>query len=98
MTVTGTVEDINAALDGLQYTPAADYAGERYAHLDQSRFGQLNALAIDSTLLGRYEFETASPGDDSSPAATNDGTLVGDATTVVDGTRGEVLSLDGAGD
>ena len=97
VTLYGTVADINAALDGLQYTPTADYNGSDTLTLT-SQDSKLYTLEIDGSLLGRYEFETPSPGDDSSPTATNDGTLVGDATTVTDGIRGEVLSLDGAGD
>ncbi|MGD8643372.1 MAG: DUF4347 domain-containing protein, partial [Chromatiales bacterium] len=95
MTFTGTVEDINAALDGLQYTPTADYSGSDTLTLT-SRDAELYSLEIDSDLLGRYQFEAAAPGDDNSPSGTNTATLVGNATIVTDGTRGDVLSLDGS--
>ncbi|MGD8957408.1 MAG: cadherin domain-containing protein, partial [Chromatiaceae bacterium] len=97
MTFTGTVEDINAALDGLQYTPTADYFGSDTLTLT-SRDAELYSLEIDSDLLGRYQFEAAAPGDDSSPGGTNDATLVGDAAITTDAERGDVLSLDGNGD
>ena len=54
--------------------------------------------AGDSDLLGRYHFEAATPGDDSSPGGTNDATLVGDAAITTDPERGDVVSLDGSGD
>ncbi|MGB5676410.1 MAG: DUF2341 domain-containing protein, partial [Gammaproteobacteria bacterium] len=97
MIITGTVGDINAALDGLQYTPTTDYFGSDTLTLT-SRQAELYSLEIDSDLLGRYQFEAATPGDDSSPSGTNDATLVGDATITTDAERGEVLSLDGNGD
>ena len=56
MTVTGTVEDINAALDGLQYTPRTDFNGGDTLTLT-SRDAELYSLEIDSDLLGRYQFE-----------------------------------------
>ena len=45
--------------------------------------------------MGHYTFDSTSvDGNDSSPSGSNDGVVVG-ATTVVDGTRGDVLSFDG---
>ncbi len=97
MTVTGTVENINAALDGLQYDPTADYNGSDALTLTTND-ATLLALNIDTNLQGYYEFTSGDPGNDSSPSGTNDGTLNGDATVVNDAERGEVLSLDGNGD
>ncbi len=97
MTVTGTVEDINAALDGLQYDPTADYHGSDTLALTTNDTTLL-ALNLDANLQGYYEFTSGDPGNDSSPGGTNDGTLNGDATVVNDVERGEVLSLDGNGD
>ncbi len=97
MTFSGTVENINAALDGLQYDPTADYSGSDTLTLtsyDQT----LYALDLDANLQGYYQFDSADPGNDSSPGGTLDGTLNGDATVITDGIRGDVLSLDGTGD
>ncbi len=97
MTFSGTVEDINAALDGLQYDPTTDYSGSdtlTITSYDQT----LYSLDFDANLQGYYQFDSADPGNDSSPSGTLDGTLNGDATVVTDGTRGDVLSLDGTGD
>ncbi|WP_297696753.1 DUF2341 domain-containing protein, partial [uncultured Eudoraea sp.] len=97
MTVTGTVEDINAALDGLQYTPTTSYVGSDTLTVVSSEDGT-QILDIDSNLLGRYQFEAAAPGGDDSPGGTNGATLFGDAAITTDPQRGDVLSLDGSGD
>ncbi len=97
MTFSGTVENINAALDGLQYGPTTNYSGSdtlTITSYDQT----LYSLDFDANLQGYYQFNSADPGNDSSPSGTLDGTLNGGATVVTDGTRGEVLSLDGVDD
>ena len=93
MSFSGTVENINAALDGLQYNPTTDYSGSdtlTITSYDQT----LYSLDFDANLQGHYQFEAADPGNDSSPLGTNDGTVIG-ATSTVDSTRGDVLSFDG---
>ncbi|MCP5303552.1 MAG: tandem-95 repeat protein [Pseudomonadales bacterium] len=93
MSFSGTVENINAALDGLQYNPTPDYNGSdtlTITSYDQT----LYSLDFDANLQGHYQFEAADPGNDSSPVGTNDGTVIG-ATPTVDSTRGDVLSFDG---
>ena len=97
MTVTGSVEDINAALDGLQYAPTADYAGTDTLTIISTE-GEIYSLNIDADLVGYYEFANADPMNDGSPAGSNDGILVGGATIANDPARGDVLSLDGSGD
>ncbi len=89
MTVTGTVEDINAALDGLQYTPATDYAGSDTLTITSTDTVSMS-LDSDPNLLGYYEFNSGSPNADSSPTGTNPGTLQGNATVTNDPSRGEV--------
>ncbi len=97
MTVTGTVEDMNSTLDGLQYDPTADYNGSDTLILTTND-ATLLALNLDANLQGYFEFSSADPAGDTSPGGTNDGTLNGNATVVSDATRGDVLSLDGSGD
>ncbi|MCH9662935.1 MAG: hypothetical protein K0U66_04665, partial [Gammaproteobacteria bacterium] len=97
VTVTGTVENINAALDGLQYDPTADYNGGDTLTLTTND-ATLLALNIDTDLQGYYEFESGDSSGDTSPGGTNNGTLNGGATVVSDPTRGDVLSLDGTDD
>ncbi len=97
MTIQGTLTDINTALDGLNYTPTLDYNGSDTLTID-TLDSELVTLNIDASLQGYYEFTNADPATDSSPAGTNSGSLEGNATIVTDGTRGEVLSLDGDGD
>ena len=97
VTLSGSVTDINAALDGLQYTPTSNWNGSDTFTITTTD-GEVYALNIDADLLGYYEFANADPVNDSSPAGSNDGTLANDATVINDATRGEVLSLDGSGD
>ncbi|MEM6366057.1 MAG: LamG-like jellyroll fold domain-containing protein, partial [Planctomycetota bacterium] len=86
--IDGTESDINAALDGMTFTPTGNFNGG--VTLDMS-----TSLAAD--LEGQYTF-TGGSANDEAAGTVQDGTLNGDATTVIDSTRGEVLSLDGAGD
>ncbi|MEM6471421.1 MAG: LamG-like jellyroll fold domain-containing protein, partial [Planctomycetota bacterium] len=88
MTIEGTESDLNAALEGLTFTPDADFNGSVTLNVT-------SALASD--LEGHYTFEGGNA-DDQAAGTPENGTLNGDATTTIDGTRGEVLSLDGDGD
>jgi len=94
MTVQGTLADLNAALDGLTYTTPAEYNGTDTLTINTLN-STLLSLNIDANLAGYYSFDnTADLGDDSSVAGTFDGAVVG-ATSTIDATHGEVLSLDG---
>ncbi|MDA8746479.1 cadherin domain-containing protein, partial [Rubripirellula amarantea] len=88
MVINGTESDINAALEGMTFTPDANFHGA--VMLDVT-----TALAVD--LEAHYTF-TGSNANDQSAGTSYDGTLSGNAKIVVDGTRGEVLSLDGTAD
>ncbi|MEQ1848842.1 MAG: LamG domain-containing protein, partial [Nitrospira sp.] len=90
----GTVANINTALNGLTYIPTAEYSGGATLTL-VSRDNTLVSLDIDANLQARYTFE----GNANDVAGTpQNGTLVNGATYVTDGTRGQVLSLDGVDD
>ncbi|MEZ6087257.1 MAG: LamG-like jellyroll fold domain-containing protein [Pirellulaceae bacterium] len=88
LVIDGTESDINAAFEGMTFTPDADFNGSVTLNMS-------SALAAD--LEGHYTFEGGNANDQAAGAADN-GTLNGDATTVIDPERGEVLSLDGSGD
>ena len=92
--ISGSVENINAALDGLRYQPTGNYNGSDTLSIT-ARDETVYQLDIDASLLGHYTFEAAAPGDDSSPAGTADATLLGNAAIVGDPTHGDVLLLDG---
>ena len=84
--VIGSESDINNALDGLRYSPTGDYNGPADLTVTTD---------LQADLLGFYEFEiNGDIGNDTSPNGTNDGAVVG-ATQIIDGTRGNVLHLDG---
>ena len=88
LVIDGTESDINAALDGMTFTPDANFNGAVTLNMT-------TALAAD--LTGHYTFAGGNANDLAVGTADN-GTLIGDATTVTDPQRGEVLSLDGDGD
>ncbi|MCA9056446.1 MAG: hypothetical protein KDA75_21605, partial [Planctomycetaceae bacterium] len=95
MVVWGTEAAINTALDGLVYTPAANFDGTVNLSVTTS---------LGNGLQGNYEFELAgTPGLDTSIGVLQNGSLNGTGTApgpavVVDGDRGNVLQLDGADD
>ncbi|MCP5441413.1 MAG: DUF4347 domain-containing protein, partial [Chromatiaceae bacterium] len=88
MVIQGGESDINAALQGMIYAPTGDYAGS--ANLQVT-------TAAAASLEGHYTFDAGNAVDDS-VGVSQDGVLIDNATTVTDGTRGEVLSLDGTDD
>ena len=88
LTINGMESAINAALEGLTFTPDSDVNGAVTLNMT-------TALAAD--LEGHYTFE-AGTANDQSVGVSQDGTLVGGATTIVDPNRGEVLDLSGSGD
>ncbi|MBA1419794.1 MAG: hypothetical protein FAF03_02775 [Epsilonproteobacteria bacterium] len=85
MTFTGTLADISTALDGLSFTPDADFNGSVSLHIETHD---------DTNLIGAYTFDNLTNlGEDSGAGISYDGTVVG-ATQVNDVTRGDVLSFD----
>jgi len=95
MTFHGTVTAINTALNGLTYIPTAEYNGGATLTL-ASRDNTLVSLDIDANLQARYTFEGTT--NDVAPGTAQNGTLFNGGTYVTDGTRGQVLSLDGVDD
>ncbi|MEM7252470.1 MAG: LamG-like jellyroll fold domain-containing protein, partial [Pseudomonadota bacterium] len=86
MVIEGLESAINSALDGLQYAPLGNYHGA-------------DALSIEvesAGLTGYYSFDGDVTDQSAGPSA--DGSLEADALFTLDGTRGQVLSLDGTGD
>ncbi|MDX8129561.1 cadherin-like domain-containing protein [Methylomonas sp. OY6] len=92
----GTASAINTALNGLSFTPTAEYSGSATLTL-ATKDSVLLSLDIDTGLLGRYAFDNTSALEtDSSPAAGSTVSVV-NGTSVNDTTRGNVLSLAGDG-
>ena len=85
--IDGIESDVNAALDGMTFTPDADFSGS--VTLDMS-------TSLSADLVGRYTFNNGTA-DDQTPGTAHHGTL-NNATIVTDAERGPVLSLDGDGD
>ncbi|MEZ6057924.1 MAG: tandem-95 repeat protein [Planctomycetaceae bacterium] len=90
MVIWGTEADINAALEGMVFTPNLNYNGPANITVETK-------LAAD--LQGLYEFENAgNVGEDTSVGVLQNATAFGTGTApgpqvVVDGTRGNVLDL-----
>ena len=88
MVLWGTESALNAALDGLRYDPASNANGS---------FALTTTVSSAADLAGLYPFDDGTALDRSAGTA-QDGSLLGGATVVADGTRGNVLQLNGAGD
>ncbi len=95
MTFYGSIANINNALNGLSFSPTADYNGGATLTL-ATRDSTVYNLDIDSGLVGRYTFDGNA--NDVGPGTAQNGTLVNGPTYVNDATRGQVLSLDGVND
>ena len=95
MTLRGTVTNINNALNGASFSPTTDSSGNVTLTL-ATRDSTLVSLDIDTNLQARYTFEGNA--NDMSPGTAQNGTLTNGASIVADGTRGQVLSLDGVND
>ncbi|HSF11045.1 MAG TPA: DUF4347 domain-containing protein [Nitrospirales bacterium] len=95
MTFRATVTDINTALNGLTYIPTAEYNGGATLTIT-SVDNTLVSLNIDANLQARYTFEGNA--NDVAPGTAQNGTLTNGASIVTDGTRGQVLSLEGVND
>ena len=84
MTFTGSLANMNAALDGMSFSPTADYNGA--ASLQLTTFD-------DAGLLGAYSFDAAANlGADDGPGTANDGTVSG-ATQATGTNRGNALNF-----
>ncbi|MCP4473010.1 MAG: LamG domain-containing protein, partial [Gammaproteobacteria bacterium] len=93
VTITGTIADINAALDGLQYTPTANYNGN--ANLTLTTYDASPYSLNDANQLAHFEFDSGDAANDSSLGGTNNGTITG-ATSEFDIDRNsDVLVFDG---
>ncbi|MFK7916177.1 MAG: DUF4347 domain-containing protein, partial [Pseudomonadales bacterium] len=88
LTFTGTESALNAALEGLTFTPYEAFSGAVTLNMSTS---------LSTELVAEYTFEGGGA-NDSSEGITQQGTLNGNAAVIFDGTRGNVLSLDGSGD
>ncbi|MEM6474173.1 MAG: LamG-like jellyroll fold domain-containing protein, partial [Planctomycetota bacterium] len=86
--INGTESEINAALEGMTFTPDAGFGGRVAVDMTTS---------LDAELEGLYSFNDGTARDQAN-GIQNNGTLAGDAAVVTDAMRGEVLSLDGTGD
>ena len=90
MVLWGTEADINAALEDAVFTPTGNFSGTADIVVESK---------IAADLHGLYEFENSGdPGQDTSVGVLQSAVVNGDAAVVTDGTRGDVLSLDGSGD
>ena len=88
MTIHGTESDINAAFEGMTFTPDNGFTGSVTLNMTTS---------LGAEMVGQYTFEGGNAIDQSVGISQN-GTLNGDATTTnIGGTRGDVLELSGAG-
>ncbi len=87
MVVVGRESAVNAALEGMTFTPTSDFSGSVAFQVDTN---------IEANLLAHYEFGTASnPGLDTGPTGAYDAAAVNGANVTTDGTLGNVLSFDG---
>ena len=86
MVLQGRESNINAALNGMVFTPDAEYSGSTSLTVQ---------LMLSAYSNGEYKFE--SDATDTSIGPPRNGTLVGDAAIISDPARGNVLNLDGAG-
>ena len=93
MTFSGTLAAINSALDGLTFTPNANFTGAVSLQM---------TTHDDTGLVGSYSFDdttnSTTLGKDDGPGTANNGVITGGASYVNDATRGNVLSLDGVDD
>jgi len=93
MSFRGTASAINAALDGMLFTPAANYDGTAQLTL-RTQDAVLTSVDVDTALRGRYAFDdSGAPGADSSPAAAHPAASTG-VSGATDAARGSVAVFD----
>ena len=90
MTFTGTEALVNAALDGMGYTPDPDWFGAATLTVTTDD----PTLDQDANITTKYTFDV----DGTDVIGTNDSTLNNGAAVVTDVERGEVLNVDGVND
>ena len=90
MTFTGTEALVNAALDGMGYTPDPDWFGAATLKITTDD----PTLDQDANITTKYTFDV----DGTDVIGTNDSTLNNGAAVVTDVERGEVLNVDGVND
>ncbi|WP_316860904.1 DUF4347 domain-containing protein [uncultured Cohaesibacter sp.] len=95
LTIVGSVEDVNAALEGLTYVPSLDYVGSASLNISVQDTLWLQATN-DASLVARYTFDDSSDLGADSSGNGNDITIYGGASST-DDDQGSVLDLD-AGD
>ena len=86
--IDGTESAINLALESMSFTPDKDFNGNVSINMTST---------LDANLDGLYTFVHGSAEDQSAGTAQN-GVMLGQANTVVDPVRGQVLNLDGLDD
>ncbi|MBW2241697.1 MAG: DUF4347 domain-containing protein, partial [Deltaproteobacteria bacterium] len=96
MTFTGTVTDINSALDGLSYSFDIGFNGTDTLTLTTQDLGNTGTPPLDQDANIQVKYTFAVDGTDE--IGSNDATLVNGASVVVDAERGSVLDLDGSDD
>ncbi len=95
MSFRGTAAAINTAMNGMSFTPTANYnGGDSLVTLTTDSV--LLGLNIDANLQGHYEF--SGNGNDTGPSTAQNASLNNGAAVIYDGTRGQVLNLDGIDD
>jgi sugar lactone lactonase YvrE len=96
MTFTGTQANINAALEGMSFTPDADFNGAVTLTLTTNDQGNTGTEPLDSdaNITTKYTFDV----DGTDEIGTNDATLNNGAAVVADAERGNVVETDGFDD
>jgi choice-of-anchor C domain-containing protein len=96
MTFSGSIANINTALNGLTFAPTSDFNGATSIRVVSRDATQSSALDTDASLLIRYTFDNTSQLNDDT-ATTANGTLLG-VVSASDSFRGNVASFDGVDD
>jgi hypothetical protein len=96
MIFTGIQADINAALDGLEYTPTTSWIGTEMLTIttDDQGIPGTSALDADPNIVTKFSFDV----DGTDGISSNDATLNNGASITADSERGNVLSVDGFDD
>ena len=96
MTFTGTIPNINTALDGLMFDPTPSYSGPASLEITTEDLGNTGDAPLDgdANITTKYTFNI----DGTDAIGTNDATLNNGAAVVADAERGNVLTVDGADD
>lgn len=87
-TISGSQADLNAALDGLTFTPTTDYNGAAALTVTTG-----SSAATETNLYAHYEFEIGATTDQSGNGRA--GVASGNPTLSNDAERGDVLTFDG---